>query len=1025
MRLRLRERLRDCGVASPVAYSCLVEPDVARLARLGFSDARRAHGLLGGLPEVNDDPQCLGVIGGVADPDQAVLLLGRFAECLSTDERAQFFSEMSRDPDLRRRLLSVLGMSAALGEHLVRHPLDWRMLRSSVPTPRPGADEHRSNFLAAVGADPTATSPIAAGHGNDELGALRVVYRQQLLRLAAADLDNDLGLEEVTELLTEYADAVLETCLAIARSEVAEHADCRLSVISMGKCGARELNYISDVDVIFVAEAADGVAEDRALRVATKLASALMRAANQHTAEGTIWEVDPNLRPEGRAGALVRTLKSHKGYYERWAHTWEFQALLKARAAAGDAELGADYVRTMSQFVWSAADRDNFVEDVQGMRRRVERHVSGPKADRELKLGEGGLRDVEFSVQLLQLVHGRSDVMLRSSNTLEALEALANWGYVGRKDAADLSAAYRFLRTMEHRLQLHRLKRTHVVPESPGDLRRLGRSMGYLQQPADELEKQWRVHGRQVRQLHEKLFYRPLLQAVAKLDAGEARLSTDAARTRLRALGFRDPDGALNHMQALTNGVSRRAAIQRTLLPVMLDWFSDSPDADAALLGFRRVSDALGSSPWYLRTLRDQVATAQRLAKVLGTSRYASDLLLRAPEGVKILANPEELKPRTRDSLTSEALSIAARNDDPDSAAQALRAMRRRELFRLAVTEISRPTTVDEIGTGLSDVAAAAIAGALQSAVRTVSVQRAHKARTRFAVIGMGRFGGAELGFASDADVVFVHDPLPGADQNEAQKDAVAIANELRRILTLPSPDPPLEIDADLRPEGKSGPLARSLKAYQAYYSRWASAWEAQALIRADFVAGDSLLGAEFLASVDSIRYPSGGVAEDALREMRRLKARMEAERLPRGADPKLHTKLGRGGLSDVEWAVQLLQMQHGNQHPELRTPHTITAIESLRGLELLTAEDADRLAEAWGLATRMRNAVLLASGKPSDMVPADLHDLVAIGAVLSLPEEIGPMGVQEEYLRVTRRARKVAERIFFGEPVQSVYLGG
>ncbi len=291
-------------------------------------------------------------------------------------------------------------------------------------------------------------------------------------------------MDTVAQWLSDLADCVLDAALAIARAEVGDAADlCRFAVIGMGKCGARELNYVSDVDVIFVAEAVDGADESRALSVATSLATGLMRACTAATPEGTIWEVDANLRPEGKQGALVRTIASHVGYYERWAKTWEFQALLKARPVAGDLELGREYVDSVSPFVWSAADHPTFVEDVQAMRRRVEQHVPARLAERELKLGPGGLRDVEFAVQLLQLVHGRSDVMLRSPTTMIALESLATWGYVGRDDAATLAEAYRFLRTLEHRIQLHRLRRTHTMPDDEAELRRLGRSLGFRQDP--------------------------------------------------------------------------------------------------------------------------------------------------------------------------------------------------------------------------------------------------------------------------------------------------------------------------------------------------------------------------------------------------------------------------------------------------------------------------------------------------------------------------------------------------------------
>jgi glutamate-ammonia-ligase adenylyltransferase len=828
------------------------------------------------------------------------------------------------------------------------------------------------------------------------------------------DLVHGARVDDIAEELADLADAALEAGLAIARAELpADSVPCRLAIIAMGKCGGRELNYVSDVDVIFVAEPLEGGDEEAALRTATRLASGVLRACGEATAEGSLWQVDAALRPEGKQGALVRTLASHIGYYERWAKTWEFQALLKARPAAGDRMLGEAYVDAVSPFVWSAADGPDFVADVQRMRQRVEDHIPAREADRQLKLGRGGLRDVEFSVQLLQLVHGRSDVMLRSPSTLVALEAHSTWGYVGREDGATLGAAYRFLRTLEHRIQLHELRRSHIVPEDEADLRRIGRSLGLRTDPVAELTAEWRRHAREVRRIHEKLFYRPLLQAVARLDPGDARLTPEAAEERLAALGYADPAGALRHLEALTSGVSRRAAIQRTLLPVLLGWFADGPDPDAALLGFRRMSDDLGSTPWYLRLLRDESLAAERMATILSSSRFATDLLLRSPDAVALLADDRELLPRSREALVAEAHAAVSRHEDPESAVGALRALRRRELFRIAACDVLGLIEEQDVMRALTDVTDATLIGTLAVAERSVIADRG-SLPTRMALVAMGRFGGGELGYSSDADLIFVHDPLPDANEKDASDAAFAIANDIRRLLMTPSPDPALEIDADLRPEGRQGPLVRSLDSYRAYYERWSAPWEAQALIRARPFAGDADLCAAFTALVDPLRWPTGGISDADTREMRRLKARMESERLPRGADPSMHLKQGRGGLADVEWVAQLLQLRHAalSDLPDLRTTSTLEALSAATQAGLLDAGDRDMLESSWLLATRVRNAIALTSGRPSDSVPTSGPVLAAVAHLLGYRQ---PADLLEEYRRTTRRARGVVERVFYG----------
>ncbi|MFD9489554.1 bifunctional [glutamine synthetase] adenylyltransferase/[glutamine synthetase]-adenylyl-L-tyrosine phosphorylase [Streptomyces sp. NPDC059991] len=982
-----------------------------RLLRFGFTDPSAAERLLDTpeLASVRTDPVLLDALGATADPDLALAGLVRIVEAQDPAERQALLDTLITAKPLRDRLLGVLGASEALGDHLARHPRDWHALVTYEAVDlHPGVAEFERGLARA-----------------QDAVSLRVAYRSCLLAIAARDVCGTTDVAETAAELADLATATLRAALAIARTAAPDDAAiCRLAVIAMGKCGGHELNYVSDVDVIFVGEPAEGADERKALQAATRLASHLMRICSETTVEGTIWPVDANLRPEGRNGPLVRTLSSHLAYYQRWAKTWEFQALLKARAVAGDPELGASYIEAVSPLVWQAAERDNFVGDVQKMRRRVVDNIPAAQVHRELKLGPGGLRDVEFAVQLLQLVHGRGDATLHSGTTLDALGALAAGGYVGRADAAQLDDAYRFLRAMEHRIQLYRLRRTHLVPEDEADLRRLGRSLGLRTEPVSTLNREWKKHASVVRRLHEKLFYRPLLDAVAQLSPGETRLSPRAAGQRLEALGYADPAAALRHLEALSSGVTRKAAIQRTLLPVLLGWFADSADPDAGLLGFRKVSDALGKTPWYLRLLRDEGAAAENLARVLSAGRLAPDLLLRAPEAVAILGDPEGLKPRVREPLEQEVLAAVGRSESAEGAVAAARGVRRRELFRTAAADLigsygteERPAEedpgalVDRVGNAVTDLNAATLAGALRAAVRA---EWGELLPTRFAVIGMGRFGGHELGYGSDADVLFVHEPREFVDEQEATQTANRVVAEMRRLLQLPTADPPLLIDADLRPEGKSGPMARTLASYAAYYRRWSLVWESQALLRAEPMAGDEELGRRFIELIDPLRYPAEGLGDDAVREIRRLKARMESERMPRGADPTLHTKLGRGGLSDVEWTVQLLQMQNGWAEPGLRTTRTREALSAAHAAGLISTEDAVILDDAWVLATRVRNGVMLVRGRAGDTFPSDGRELAAVGRYLGYePGHVGDM--LDDYRRVTRRARAVVERLFYG----------
>jgi [glutamine synthetase] adenylyltransferase / [glutamine synthetase]-adenylyl-L-tyrosine phosphorylase len=578
---------------------------------------------------------------------------------------------------------------------------------------------------------------------------------------------------------------------------------------------------------------------------------------------------------------------------------------------------------------------------------------------------------------------------------------------VGREDGKGFALAYRFLRTLEHRIQLYNLRRTHLLPNNDHDLRRLGRSFGY-KDPVNELLSTWRHTAQRVRRLHERLFYSPLLDAVAKIPSKELRLTTDAALDRLKALGYADPTAALRHIAALSQGVTRQAEIQRQLLPAMLGWFAGAPNPDHGLLAFRQVSEVLGTTPWYLRALRDEGAMAERLARILASSRYAVELLKRAPQTVQMLADDQELRPRSLVDLKAEMQAAAGRQSNSVAAVEAIRAIRRRELFRVAAGDLLGESDVHSVGQALSDLASATIDAAL-----AVACDAANGGVPRIAAIAMGRWGGREMSYASDADAMFVMEDASNSD-SDPTKIATAVINEMRTLLTRPSADPALSIDADLRPEGKGGALIRSLTAYRNYYSRWSSTWELQALVRADALAGDEELGKALMAEIDAHRWPEGGLSASQLTEIRKLKARVEAERLPRGADPAKHTKLGPGGIADVEWTVQLLQLQHAYRLPAMRSTQTIVALRAAHEAGVIDAMDAGHLEAAWTLASRIRNQIMLMRGRGSDSLPGDNRELASLAELLGYGAGESSH-LLADYRRVTRRARQVVERVFWG----------
>lgn len=829
----------------------------------------------------------------------------------------------------------------------------------------------------------------------DNQDDLRRLYRYSLLTIIAFDVIHKPTevFNRVSEMLADLASAALQRAFEIACDEHQQPHDFPLSVIAMGKTGGRELNYVSDVDVVF---AASDELDDSQMQIATKIANRLMRIIDSTSAEPALWEVDPNLRPEGKDGAMVRRIKSHQSYYEKWAKNWEFQALIKARHVAGNLEVGSDYEKTIGSMAWDSIDSSRVVDELRRMRKRVLDNLPKEQLETNIKLGHGGLRDVEFTVQLLQLVHGRVDDSVRKKNTLSAIEALTKASYLGRRDAQAFSANYRFLRSVEHRLQLRSLKRTHLLPDSSNQ-RELARAMDPSRDP-QEFSKALAESKKTVKEMHENVFFRPLLNLVAELDADDFLLQESDTKNRLEALGFSDPKAALGHIKALTKGVSRRASIQRQLLPVMLRWLSEGDNPDKSLIAFRRLSEDLGDSHWFLGMLRDSSGAAENLCSLLSYSQLASSLLERNPQATAWLAEPSQRKPRSKNGIQIEADAVFDRHDDKDKRLRGIHRLRRKESLRLAMGSIFGDSTLIEQQNGLSDIYEIYLENIAKEILLDFEID--------LGIIAMGRFGGRELGFGSDADVVFVY----SGDDSQA-RDAERAVNAIREA----TKDSVLEfeLDLDLRPEGKKGPIIRSLASYKAYYEKWGEIWEAQALLRSRPIFGSEELKHEFTQMADVFRYPKE-ISDSQIREIRRIKARVESERLPMGADPARHLKLGRGSISDVEWLVQLYQLRFGNEYENIQTPFTLTAISEMSKVGLISDEDSRILQDAWTMASAIRSGIVLATSKRNDTLPNDHRVLESVRQLIHLPGiESGP-DLEQTYLSSSRKARAVFERLFF-----------
>ncbi len=1002
----LRGRLASAGVDVSAALPALVRAGLVRSGDGGLLPP----GAEVPVHAVVDDDVLL-VLSEAAAPDDALECLVAVAE-----QSPALFAAARDDGDWLRRIGAVAGVSRPLGELLARFPDAVEALRT----------------LDGVDVASTASAVEAAVRAGDDPAAqaagIAAIRRRATADIAARDLTGVTDLPAVAAELAGLAEAVLTGTLEAVHGRLggADRA-ARIAVIGMGKLGGRELNYVSDVDVVFVHAATDGHDDAEAGREARQVLSHLLELLNSSTTMGRAYEVDPTLRPEGRSGPLSRTVASYAAYWERWAKTWEFQALLKARPVAGDHELGASLLAAAEPFLWPERLDPDVVAEIRAMKARIEAKPEVVRhRERQLKLGPGGIRDIEFAVQLLQLVHGRGDPSLRETGTLPALDALVRNGYVDEDDAASFAEAYRRLRTVEHRLQLANERRTHTIPEDPERQEWLARSLGYRAEGdtaarAPMLRDLKRVQT-QVSELHAKLFYRPLLETYATVPIAATGVSMpvevsgmtdDAAVERLEALGFRNGGAALRDVRAVTTGLSRRAITARAVLPAVLQVLQDAPDPDTGLSTFRELVEAQGESAELLGYLRDHPAAADLVGRVLGTSRVAGELLLRLPQGVDWLRDDRlRDEPRTRDELVRMAVARLHWQDTTD----ALRRFKRLELLRIVLRDIAGEATVRGVGEELTALGEACLTGALRAELRRQAQRRGlaspDELPVGIAIVGMGKLGGQELHYVSDLDVLFVHEAVAGTSEREATALALEVAgNVLRSLSDITAEGTAFEVDADLRPEGKNGPLSRSFSSYRAYWDRWAEPWEHQALLRARHVAGDRDLGTRLVQAAEPYAYPADG--DGALR-MRRMKARLEKERIPRRVDPERHLKLGPGGLSDVEWTVQLLQRRHGARHAAARHPGTMAALDVLQDDGLIDHRDAVWLRDGYRFLSQLRNRLYLLRHRDVDVLPVSQAQLETLARSLGY----GRGAWQEldgERRRHARHVRSVCERVFYG----------
>lgn len=958
---------------------------VDRLRALGVRDTARALALVEELRELPWDAAAREAAFEAAvaapDPDLYFLNLARLAETLPPAEVAAAF----RAPSGPRLLPALLGGSAFLPERLAREPGLFAELfvRGGVDR-RPGAAELADEAVRC-----------AAESGSEEAvkAALRRIKLREMTRIAARDMAGLSPLSEVTGDLSALARAALEGAIVFARRAADERFGpalaegpgepraCRFVVLGMGKLGGCELNFSSDVDLIYLYETDRGQTAGGPGRRSvslheyfTRVAETVTRIVSESTAGGFVFRVDLRLRPEGNQGDLVNSLRSAEIYYESWGQTWERAAMIKARPVAGDLALGEEFLRIITPFVYRKYLDFTAIEEIKEMKEKIDRSaVRARRGGHDLKLGRGGIREIEFFVQAHQLIYGGKNPSLRLRGTEAALEALAAQGIVSREEAERLRAAYVFLRTLEHRIQVFQERQTHALPAREEDQLRLARAMGLPS--GEELLLALDRHTGSVRAIYERLFrgaeaadgaaVPPEIAAVLDGEADPAQTARLLAR-----LGFSDPGTARANLAVLRDGPphvrlpARARRYLEKIVPAILARVVETRNPDMALAHMERFISAVGARTMFYALLFENPRVISALVNLFGSSPFLSGYLLRHPELLDTFLRQDVSVPlKTKSPLRKELGEALAACADLEQEMDELRRFRNLEMLRIGIHDLAGGIDLEEGMFQLSALAEVLLRYAYALARREVTRrfgipmvpgEGGREREASFCVLGMGKLGAEELSYHSDLDIIFLYSgagetvPPPGADAAAFRRVSnheyfAKVAQRMISLLTTVTREGYVyRLDTRLRPSGNAGPLVTSFASFRSYHEESAQLWERQALLKARFVAGDREFGKAVEAEIARIVFgrplPAG-----AAEEIHRLRMRMEVE-LGREREGRLNLKVGRGGLVDVEFAAQYLQLVHGPQRPSVRARATLKALYELRREGVLAQEDFEVL---------------------------------------------------------------------------------
>lgn len=931
-------------------------------------------------------------------------------------------------PAERAALFVLFGGSQTLSAHLRAAGERWvETFREALQAAHRMADDHHAALRAATALPWEAFSEQLRRH-----------CHRAYLRIGLADLLGRYSVETTMGELTELATGLFQAAYDWARRIVSEQyghlsggADGEgqeqgFVVLAMGKLGGGELNYSSDVDVMYIYEsdAVESVGGSRgvigAREYCTRLAELVTRAMQDVTSAGFAFRVDLRLRPDGVNGPIANTVGNAVLYYGSYGQTWERSALIQARPIAGTTALGEAFLREIRPFVYRRYLDYATVADMKEMKARVEAQLGGTASRGNVKLGRGGIREIEFVVQVLQLIHGGRDERVRRRGSLPTLRCLVAGGYLPEDEGAALVAAYRHLRNVEHKIQIVQQRQTHTVPAGAREQEALARRLGYT--GAAAVAHFWRDlenHCAVVRRAFEKLFYEPAAERQRAVDPEvlgllNAKESKEVAVEALRGFGFRNPEARYEDLVLLRDGppgARARASRRRVLVevaPALLAAIRQAADPDLALRNLATFISSVGARTSFLALLRENPGTLRMLVELFGGSQFLANAFIRHPELLDTLVRADLVQVhRTTDDLSAELGTALGAAADEEERFDVLRRFRNQEFLRIGINNLQGLLGPDEVSAELTALAEVCLRAAGKVSDRDVCARCGlERLPGAVAVLAMGKLGGAEINYHSDLDLIFVYDGDEADEERLSAHECFSrFAQRLIALLQTTTREGLVyRIDTRLRPSGRSGPLVSSLDGFRRYHETSAQIWERQALIKARPVAGDGALGQRVAAIIAAFVYRAPLNAAEVA-EMRRLRGRMERE-LAQETDERFNIKTGRGGLVDVEFVTQMLQLHFGTRHARVRVRGTLRALDALAAAGVLPSEDHALLSDGYRFLRRIDNALRLAYDRPVEELDRARSDLGTIARQVGMEGQgaEAATGLWEEY-RLRREA--------------------